>query len=300
MLEKQLRHTATVLLESTIRIAPAEARDWGRGMLGELSVVERPWSAVWWAMGGASVLARSALVSLIIPSRSGQNLVPDGGLFAKSFPLRKVTLVACGVFVLGALLFFFGPPFRQGVRISVEAWRDVLLVQASQAPLAEAQEGTEPLGAPVFGREVAVRNALVLHAATLALILFLIFMVFAGAALALGVLRRSRHVPPRPQSVAWAALLASALGFLISSATIYLTYRPYWYINQNQMLSGQRSPDGADRSFLTVAQSLQYYGVPAANVSLYFWIGVILLGAIGLVLILLRHFLGRPRANQSA
>ena len=238
-------------------------------------------------------------MSVIMPGRGGQNLVPDGGLFARSLPLRKVTLVACGVFVLGAMLFFLGPPFRQGVRISLEAWRDVLLVEAPRAPLDGAQGGTEPLGARVFGREVAARNALVLHFATLALVMFSAMVVFAGAALGLGVLRRSRHGPPRPQSVAWAALLTGALGFLVSSATIYLTYRPYWYIYQNQVLSGNGSRGEAARDFLTVGQSLRYYGFAAANVSLYFWMGVILLGVIGLVLILLRHFLGRPPANAS-
>jgi len=37
----------------------------------------------------------------------------------------------------------------------------------------------------------------------------------------------------------------------------------------------------------------------SVNFQFYFWAGVILLGVAGLVLILLRHFLGRPRANAT-
>jgi hypothetical protein len=166
--------------------------------------------------------------------------------------------------------------------------------------MAGAQGRTEPLGVRVFGREVAARNALVLHVATFALVMFSTMVMFAGAALGLGFLRRARHDPPRPQSVAWAALLAGALGFLISSATIYLTYRPYWYIYQNQVLSGNGSRAEAARDILTVGQSLQYYGFAAANVSLYFWMGVILLSVIGLALMVLRQLRVRPRPNQSA
>ena len=33
------------------------------------------------------------------------------------------------------------------------------------------------------------------------------------------------------------------------------------------------------------------------NLPVYFWTGVTLLGVFGLVLVFLRHFLGRPRAN---
>jgi hypothetical protein len=92
MLEMQLRHAATVLLESAIRIAPPDTRDWGRAMMGELNYVKGSWAAAMWALGGASVLARQALASLLIPGRGGQGIVPDGGIFAKSATLRKGAL----------------------------------------------------------------------------------------------------------------------------------------------------------------------------------------------------------------
>ncbi len=299
MLETHLRQAATILLESTIRIAPPDARDWGRGILGELGYVEGPWAVAMWAMGGASVLARRTLVSILVPGRRGQNLIPDGGLFARSFPLRKVTLAACGVFVMGALLFFFAPPFRQAVRLSLAAWQDVVIADTSVAPSNNTEVSTESPIAQVFGPEVSARNALVVHVSSLALLGFMVTMAVAGTALLLGIRKSAKHGARRSQPFAMAALLAGTLGFLISSATIYLTYRPYWYIYQHGSLRGNQSHLGNPSDFLTVAQAFQYYGFATANFSLYFWMGVILLGVIGLVLILLRHFLGRPPANAS-
>ena len=120
MLETHLRQASIVLLQSAIRIAPPDTRDWGRAMLGELDYVEGPWAAIMWASGGASVLAKGALASLLIPGRRGQGIAPDAVLFAKSVSLRKVALATGGVCVLAALLFFAAPPFRQAFRVALE------------------------------------------------------------------------------------------------------------------------------------------------------------------------------------
>ena len=66
MLELQLRQAATVLLESAIRIAPPHTREWGRAMMGELNYVEGSWAGTMWALGSSGVLAKQALVSLMI------------------------------------------------------------------------------------------------------------------------------------------------------------------------------------------------------------------------------------------
>src|SRR5208337_2492107 len=94
MLETHLRQAATVLLESAIRLAPPDTREWGRAMAGELNHVEGQWAAAMWALGGAGVMVKYALASLLLPGRGGQDMVPDGGLFAKSAPLRKGALLA--------------------------------------------------------------------------------------------------------------------------------------------------------------------------------------------------------------
>jgi hypothetical protein len=122
MLEAHLRQAATVLLESAIRIAPPDTRCWGEAMRGELSHVEGAWGAVMWALGGASVMAKQALVSVLIPSRRGQHLVLDGGLFAGNVFFRKAALVTGGACVVGALLFFAAPPFRQAFQVALKPW----------------------------------------------------------------------------------------------------------------------------------------------------------------------------------
>jgi len=85
MLETHLRQAATVLLESAIRIAPPDAGDWGRAMRSELNYVEGHWAAVMWALGGASVLVRRALASLLMPGRSR----PAPGFSRKMFPYAR-------------------------------------------------------------------------------------------------------------------------------------------------------------------------------------------------------------------
>ena len=122
MLEAGIRQAATVLLESAIRIAPAGTRDWGRAMRGELDYVESPWQGTLWALGGTSVLVKQTLISLVMPGRGGESLVPDGGLFAKSATLRKAALSIAGAFVLSALLFFAAPPFRQAFQVALRPW----------------------------------------------------------------------------------------------------------------------------------------------------------------------------------
>jgi hypothetical protein len=115
-------------MESAIRIAPPASREWGQAMCAELGYVEGHWAALMWAFGGASVMAKHALISLLIPGRRGQVITPDGGLFAKSVSLRKAVLVTAAGFILASLLFFAAPPFRQALRISLAGWNELFHV----------------------------------------------------------------------------------------------------------------------------------------------------------------------------
>ena len=132
MLETHLRRAATVLMKSAIRIAPPDAREWGLAMRSELIHVEGAWSGLMWALGGATVMAKHALLSLIFPGRR-PGIAPDGGLFAKNVSPRTAALVAGGGFVLAGLLFFAAPPFRQGMRVSLEAWSVVFHLRGLNA-----------------------------------------------------------------------------------------------------------------------------------------------------------------------
>ncbi len=122
MLETHIRQAATVLLEYAIRLAPPDTREWGRAMEGELNHVEGQWAATMWALGGASVLVKHTLASLLIPGRGGQDMLPDGGLFAKSASLRMAAMVIGGACALTAILFFAAPPFRQAFTVALGPW----------------------------------------------------------------------------------------------------------------------------------------------------------------------------------
>lgn len=88
------------------------------------------------------------------------------------------------------------------------------------------------------------------------------------------------------------------MGVLLSSATVYLTYRPYWYILQHAIQTGD---SGQTRDLLTFLLAIKSLAIIEAGVSsdlhIYFWTGVTLLCVSGLALILLRHLLGRPHAH---
>ena len=559
MLETHLRQAATVLLESAIRIAPPDTREWGQAMRGELSYVEGCWAALLWALGGASVMAKHALVSLLIPGRR-QGLGPGDELFAKNVSLGKAALVAGAGCILAALLFFAAPPFRQAFRVALKPWYFMFQLasrnyqpgfdalakraemqhdpeglafcavrlqnarqsarlaeeavrlnpsllwvyavvgmrhpelpqigqwmvelerwdpqnalfhlieeesierahyrgriwtpptreqeQAWQSAIAAAfqspkfddyldrvaeltrrvvprygfydpyeVESREQLDLPVdalenserfaksllrsgedleargdrksardkywtvarfgqvidsqgrtgfehltgtslqamaykqlqassekggnqeeaalfgylaakfdplsgehpgfpgesaFGLDTARRNAAVVQISGLMILVFSGLAVVAAAILIVGgsVSRRTRPAAQRARPVATMIVLTSAAGLLFSSITLYLTYRPYWYIFQGAILNGGRSqardllfflndtevPPGVSPRVYLLLHSLLYSGSP--SFLFYVWTGVTLLGLIGLVLILLRHFLGRPRANR--
>ncbi|MGH9453195.1 MAG: hypothetical protein ACRD2O_04405 [Terriglobia bacterium] len=154
-MDAPLRLAATRLLECATRIAPPDVQDWGQAMLSELRHVESTWAAAAWALGGGGVLAKHALVSLLIPGRRGQSVVLHGGLFAKNVSLRKVAFVASGAYVLAALLFFAAPPFRQGLRVSLGAWNGLFHVigqsgQPRLQALAKRAEARHDAEAMVF------------------------------------------------------------------------------------------------------------------------------------------------------
>lgn len=138
-LEAHLRRAATLLLRSAIRIAPRETLDWGQAMLGELNHVEGHWAALMWALGGAGVLAKHALVSIINPGRNRQPAPSGGDFFSREGSMRKVTLVSGGACVVAAVLFFLAPAFRQAFRVSLAQWHDVFHVTSGkQQPELEA------------------------------------------------------------------------------------------------------------------------------------------------------------------
>ncbi len=138
MLERHLRQAATLLLDSSIRIAPPRTREWGHAIRGELCYVESSWAATMWALGGAGFMAKQALIAFLVPARR-DGVTPGDELFAKNVSLRKVALLAGAACALAALLFFAAPPFRQAFRVALGSWRAVFQTSpANSQPELEA------------------------------------------------------------------------------------------------------------------------------------------------------------------
>ena len=141
------------MLETAIRVAPQDTRDWGEGMRAEMAYMEGHWAAVMWAVGGASVMVKEALAALLVPSLRGRGVVPDGGLFAKDASLRKAALTGGAICALASLLFLATPPFRQGFQVAMQPWYHFiqLATRDYDAPLerlarrAESQHDAEAL-----------------------------------------------------------------------------------------------------------------------------------------------------------
>lgn len=130
------------------------------------------------------------------------------------------------------------------------------------------------------------------------MLVFCLLMVAAAWALIAGSRGGGPHGARRTSPVATTLALTSAMGLLLSSATIYLTYRPYWYIFQRAILNGDRSQARDLREFLLAVRTLPGLKPDSyLNLPMYFWTGVAAVGVIGLVFILLRHLRGRPSAH---
>jgi hypothetical protein len=125
-----LHRLAASVLRAGIRLAPCEAREWGNAMLGELHQIEGSWAAVGWALGGAGVLAKQALVALLLPSR-GRQAAPIGNPLAREGKMHKASLITGGACLAAVLLFFLAPVFRQAFRVSLAQWYSVVRVGQS-------------------------------------------------------------------------------------------------------------------------------------------------------------------------
>jgi hypothetical protein len=124
------RRIAALILRFAIGIAPHDTLDWGRGMLSELSHVQGNWAALIWAVGGAGVLAKHALLSVILPGSHRRTLSSASELFSEEGPRRKTTLAAIGACTVASLLFFLAPIFRQAFHVSLAQWHNVIHVKS--------------------------------------------------------------------------------------------------------------------------------------------------------------------------
>lgn len=106
------RKWARALLRWALRIAPANSREWAEAMLAELDYVEGDWAALWWALGGVTVLAQRAgsmwMDERFHRWREGvmeQMGKKAGWLILGAFGTVAFSLIALGVQFGGAQLF---------------------------------------------------------------------------------------------------------------------------------------------------------------------------------------------------
>jgi hypothetical protein len=130
------RRLATLLLRFAIWIAPHDTHDWGHGMLSELNHVPGNWAALIWSLGGAGVLAKHAILAVILPSSHRRTVSTASELFDKEGPMRKTTLTVIASCVLASLLLFLAPTFRQAFQVSLAQWHDIFHVRS---PFSEQQ-----------------------------------------------------------------------------------------------------------------------------------------------------------------
>ena len=131
----------------------------------------------------------------------------------------------------------------------------------------------------VFGAYVSGRNALVLQVSSLIMVILCALLLVAASALIAGIRQGGSSGAARNHPWATVLVLISAVGLLLSSATIYLTYRPYWYIFQRAILAGDRSQAWDLREFLSAVRMPPGFDLgtnPRFNVPVYFWAGVTL------------------------
>jgi len=126
-----LHRVASLVLRAGIRLAPGDAREWGNAMLGELHQIEGRWAAVAWALGGAGVLAKKALIALLLPAQNSQ-AAPIRNPLSGEAKTHKASLIACGACLAAVLLFFLAPVFRQAFRISLAQWQGVIHIDQRQ------------------------------------------------------------------------------------------------------------------------------------------------------------------------
>jgi hypothetical protein len=149
-----------------------------------------------------------------------------------------------------------------------------------------------------WGHDISMRNGAVFQIAGFAMLVFFGLFIFAALVLMVVGWPRAKLGTSRVKVGATALAFTSAIGVLLSSATVYLTYRPYWYILQHAIQTGDT---GQTRDLLTFLLAIRSLAIIEAGVSsdlpVYFWTGVTLLCVSGLAVIFLRHLLGHPHAH---
>jgi hypothetical protein len=156
------------------------------------------------------------------------------------------------------------------------------------------------------GNDVSHWNAFLLRLSGL-------LMIFCAALFLLcilGVLVRSRSLrlsSLHPSRLTLALGLGAAVGLLLSSAVLFVSYWPYSELLQRFLSKGDDAGSSELGAFLSDVQrplgsqfSMGTWYLSSSMMVFYFWLAVTLLCALALAIAVLRHLQTRPRASAPA
>jgi hypothetical protein len=152
----------------------------------------------------------------------------------------------------------------------------------------------------IRGSNVSHWNAFLVKASGL-------IMLFSGGLLltcALAVIVRGKSFRLsafRPSRLTLVVGLCGAIGALLSSAVLYVSYRPYAEILQRFIRNGDEASLTELSSFLDITQlPLGAQGfLDVSQFVFYFWLGVVLLCILALLVAVLRHFQHSTQASAT-
>jgi hypothetical protein len=140
--------------------------------------------------------------------------------------------------------------------------------------------------------------------------LLILFFASLLALCVIGVMIRSHSVKLtslRSSVLTLTLAFSSAVGVLLSSAVLFVSYWPYSHALQRFVSAGDESGLAELSSFLGNSQlplgsglRIGSWYVEVSNVVFYFWFAVAILCVLALLLAILRHFQTRPRARIPA
>jgi len=225
---------------------------------------------------------KGAFEKYLTVARFGQMLGPAGGFF-----LRRELQEA--YIRLGAI------SEEEGNKVEAAFYASL----ADQTDRAEHEELIS-LRKRVNGSDVSHWNAFLVKASGLVIL-------FSGGLLltcALGIIVRGKSLrlsALRPSRLTLVVGLCGAIGALLSSAVLYVSYRPYAEILQRFIRNGDETSLTELSSFLDTTQlPLGAQGfLDVWQFVFYFWFGVVLLCIFALLVAILRRFQHRARANAA-
>jgi hypothetical protein len=156
------------------------------------------------------------------------------------------------------------------------------------------------------GSDVSLWNAFLVRLSGLAILLCAALLFLC----ALGVVIRNRSLKLaslHPSRLTLALCSGAAIGALLSSAILFVSYRPYSELLQRFLNKGDDAQLPELAAFLRDTQrplgsqfSMGTWYISSSMMVFYFWFAVTILCALALLIAVFRHFQTRPRASAAA